>query len=313
VPLLLFVYGGGWDSGDRTEYSFAGRALAGLGFLVAVADYRVFPEVTFPAFVDDLGLAANWLLAHAAQHGGEPDRFFLAGHSAGAYNAVMLALQPARFGAPGLAGKIEAVVGLSGPYDFYPYDVKQSIDAFGPYDDPLSTQPVNLVTSAAPPMLLAHGAQHGGDPGRVVLAGHSAGAYNAVMLALQPDRFGAPDLAGKIEAVVGLSGPYDFYPYDVKQSIDAFGPYDDPLSTQPVNLVTSAAPPMLLAQGERDTTVGDYHTVRLAAILRGAGVPVVERHYPALGHPQTVLGLMRPFRRLWPVWGDVRAFLAARR
>jgi acetyl esterase/lipase len=221
VPPLLFVYGGGLDSGDRTEYSFAGRALAGLGFLVAVADYRVFPEVTFPAFVDDLGLAANWLLAHAAQHGGEPDRFFLAGHSAGASKAVMLALQPARFGAPGLAGKIEAVV--------------------------------------------------------------------------------------------GLSGPYDFYPYDVKQSIDAFGPYDDPLSTQPVNLVTSAAPPMLLAQGERDTTVGDYHTVRLAAILRGAGVPVVERHYPALGHPQTVLGLMRPFRRLWPVWGDVRAFLAARR
>ena len=220
VPLLLFVYGGGWDSGDRTEYSFAGRALAALGFLVAIADYRVFPEVIFPSFIEDLAGAANWLLAN--------------------------------------------------------------------------------------------GAEHGGDPGRVFLAGHSAGAYNAVMLALQPARFGAPGLAGKIEAVVGLSGPYDFYPYDVKQSIDAFGPYEDPLSTQPVNLVTPDAPPMLLAQGERDTTVGDYHTVRLAGILRGAGVAVVERHYPTLGHPQTVLGLMRPFRRLLPVWADVEAFLGAR-
>jgi acetyl esterase/lipase len=99
----------------------------------------------------------------------------------------------------------------------------------------------------------------------------------------------------------------------VKQSIDAFSPYPEPLSTQPVNLITPQAPPMLLAHGERDITVGDYHTVRLAAILRGAGVPVVERHYPALGHPQTVLGLMRPFRRLLPVWADVEAFLSARR
>lgn len=220
LPLLLFVYGGGWDSGDRTEYSFAGRAFAAMGFLVAVADYRVFPEVIFPAFVEDVAQAANWLQANAAPHGG--------------------------------------------------------------------------------------------DPNRVFLAGHSAGAYNAVMLALQPERFGAPGLRGKVEAVVGLSGPYDFYPYDVKQSIDAFGPYEDPLSTQPVNLVTPEAPPMLLAQGERDTTVGDYHTVRLAAILRGAGVPVVERHYPALQHPQTILGLMRPFRRMLPVYADVAEFLLPR-
>ena len=65
LPLLIFVHGGGWDSGDRREYSFAGRALAALGFLVACADYRVFPQVVFPAFVEDLAWAANWLVEHA--------------------------------------------------------------------------------------------------------------------------------------------------------------------------------------------------------------------------------------------------------
>jgi len=219
LPLLIFVHGGGWDSGDRTEYGFAGRALAALGFLTAIADYRVFPEVEFPAFVEDLALAANWLVANAAAYGGDPDRLFLAGHSAGAYNAMMLALQPERFGAPGLGRRIQAVVGLSGPYDFYPFDVKQSIDAFGRYPEPLATQPINLVTAAAPPMFLAHGV--------------------------------------------------------------------------------------------KDTTVGDYHTVRLAAKLRGLGVPVVERHYSNLRHPELVLGLAWGLRHVLPVYADVAAYLRA--
>ena len=153
---------------------------------------------------------------------------------------------------------------------------------------------------------MAHAAEHGGDPSRVVLAGHSSGAYNAVMLGLDPARFGAPELAGRITGIVGLSGPYDFYPFDVKESIDAFSGVPDPERTQPINLVTSAAPPMLLVHGVRDTLVGDYHTVRLSAKLRAAGVPVVERHYPELRHPETVLGLARPLRRLWPVYARRR-------
>jgi acetyl esterase/lipase len=111
---------------------------------------------------------------------------------------------------------------------------------------------------------------------------------------------------------VGLSGPYDFYPFDVKQSIDAFGAYPEPLTTQPVNLVTPQAPPMLLAHGVKDVTVGDYHTVRLAAKLREHGVPVLERHYPALGHEQVVLGLIRPLRAVLPVWADVAGYLRGR-
>lgn len=217
LPMMIFVHGGGWDSGDRREYSFAGRALAALGFLVAIADYRVFPEVEFPAFVEDLATAANWLFATAATHGGDPARLFLVGHSAGAYNAVTFALQPARFGAPHAKGRIVTVVGLSGPYDFYPFDVRQSIDAFGRYPDPQSTQPVNLVTPDAPPMFLGHGVE--------------------------------------------------------------------------------------------DKTVGDYHTVRLSAKLRAAGVPVVEKHYSGLAHEPLVLGLSLPLRHRWPVWRDVAGYL----
>src|SRR3569623_2547342 len=101
-PMLVFVHGGGWDSGDRREYGFVGRALAARGVLVACADYRVFPEVVYPAFVEDLALAANWLGAHAAEYGGDPERLVLVGHSAGAYTAMMVALQPERFGAAGL-------------------------------------------------------------------------------------------------------------------------------------------------------------------------------------------------------------------
>ena len=156
-PMLVFVHGGGWDSGDRREYGFVGRALAARGFLVACADYRVFPEVVYPAFVEDLAAAASWLAAHAAQDGGDPQRLVLVGHSAGAYNAVAFALQPGRYGALALAGRIKAVVGLSGPYDFYPFDVKQCIDACGQYPVPRSTQPINLVTPDAPPMFLGHG------------------------------------------------------------------------------------------------------------------------------------------------------------
>ncbi|MEP7241090.1 MAG: alpha/beta hydrolase [Devosia sp.] len=220
LPLLLFIQGGGWEAGERREYSFAGRALAGLGFLVAIADYRLVPEVHFPSFVDDSASAASWLVAQAPAYGGSAGRLFLAGHSAGAYNAMMLALEPRRFGGASLEGRIAGVVGLSGPYDFYPFDVRESINAFGRAPDPRATQPINLVTPAAPPMLLAH--------------------------------------------------------------------------------------------GERDKTVGDYHTVRLAAKLRAAGVAVTERHYRTLGHEPVVLGLSLPFHRLLPVWRDVAAFLGDR-
>lgn len=158
LPLLVFVHGGGWDSGDRCEYSFAGRALAALGFLVACADYRVFPDAVFPAFVEDLATAANWLVAHAKEHGGDPGRLVLAGHSAGAYNAVMLGLDGRYLRAAGVdPRKVKAVAGLSGPYDFLPLDGPITRRTFGETSDLTATQPTAHVTRESPPAFLATG------------------------------------------------------------------------------------------------------------------------------------------------------------
>jgi acetyl esterase/lipase len=103
-PVLLFFYGGSWQRGERAEYRFVGEALASHGILTAVADYRLYPQVRYPAFLQDSALALHWLRGHAADYGGNPQRLYLAGHSAGAYNALMLALDPRWRGEVGDSG-----------------------------------------------------------------------------------------------------------------------------------------------------------------------------------------------------------------
>lgn len=153
-PAIVFFYGGAWSEiGDRRDFGFAARALAGLGYLVAVPDYRVLPEIAYPAFLDDCALAVHWSIKHLDRYGGDPSRLSLVGHSAGAYNAVMLALDQ-RYG---LHRRLRAVAGLSGPYDFYPFTEQIGRRTFGDVPDPASTQPISYVTSDAPPMFLAHG------------------------------------------------------------------------------------------------------------------------------------------------------------
>jgi acetyl esterase/lipase len=161
-PVVVFVYGGSWASGDRTHYGFLGHALAARGFVTVVADYRLVPEVAYPAFVEDAAAAVRWARANAARFGGDGDRLAVAGHSAGAYNAVMLATDP-RYTDPESPDHLplEAAVGLAGPYDFLPLDVRVTRRAFASAQNLPATQPVNLVTSDGPPLLLAHGADDG--------------------------------------------------------------------------------------------------------------------------------------------------------
>jgi acetyl esterase/lipase len=156
-PVIFFVYGGSWAMGERSYYGFVGRALAALGYVVAVADYRLIPEVEYPVFLEDCAAAFAWTVEHIAEHGGDPSRIALMGHSAGAYNAVMLILAARLLPAMGLSDRVRAFVGLSGPYDFYPFDVPVSIRAFAAAADPKSTQPVNLARPGLPPMFLATG------------------------------------------------------------------------------------------------------------------------------------------------------------
>ena len=162
LPVVVFFYGGGWEAGDRAGYRFAALALVEQGFVVAVPDYRVYPEVMFPTFLEDSAKAVAFVHAHAAGHGGDPKRLFLMGHSAGAYNAAMLALDPKLLAAEGVpAAAISGMVGLAGPYDFLPLTSKTLQAIFAAPDmarpDLTTTQPIAFARKDAPPMLLATG------------------------------------------------------------------------------------------------------------------------------------------------------------
>lgn len=218
-PVIYFVYGGSWSMGDRRYYEFVGRSLAAAGFVVVVIDYRLVPDVEYPAFLEDVAAGVAWTVEHIAQYGG--------------------------------------------------------------------------------------------DPARIALMGHSAGAYNAVMMILADRFLPAMGLADRVRAFVGLSGPYDFYPFDVAVSIRAFGAAADPKSTQPVNLTRPGLPPMFLGTGDADTLVYPRNTVALAARLRATGNSVVEKHYPGVGHPGTLLALGAIGRHDPAVLPDVIAFLKA--
>lgn len=218
LPVVIFWYGGGWAKGDRTSYAFAGRALAKAGFLVVIPDYRKVPDVLFPAFVDDAGEAVAWTQDNIAQHGGDPERVAFMGHSAGAYQAVMLALDSKRLVAAGV----------------YP---------------------------------------------------------------------------GIVKAAVGLSGPYDFYPFDSPRSIAAFSQWPRPEETQPITFARADAPPLLLVTSDGDETVRPKNANNLGAKLRALGAPVEVKNYGPLDHEEIVMALSGPFRGKGPVLADSVAFL----
>jgi acetyl esterase/lipase len=157
APVVMFIYGGSWRAGDKFEYEFVGRALAEAGFIAVIADYRLWPEVKYPDFLDDCAEAMKWIQDNIEGYGGDPTRFFVAGHSAGAYNAVMLGLDSSFRRDFDVTMPIRAIAGISGPYNFYPFEYDQVRDTFGTAPNPEGTQPINLVTADAPPIFLASG------------------------------------------------------------------------------------------------------------------------------------------------------------
>jgi acetyl esterase/lipase len=157
-PFLVFWHGGRWSSGDKADYRFVGAALAELGYVVVIPNYRHYDQVKMPGFMDDAARAALWAAAHGAEFGADPNRFYLTGHSAGAHLAALVTLDSRYFAATGLpAPSIAGVIGLSGPYDFLPLREADVQDMFGPPQNYPDSQPVNFVRAGAPPMLLIHG------------------------------------------------------------------------------------------------------------------------------------------------------------
>jgi len=158
LPLVVFFYGGSWNSGNKDDYKFVAAPLARQGVVVAVPDYRLVPEVRFPTFIEDNAKAVAFARAHAAEWGADPNRIFLMGHSAGGYDVLMLAMDPRYLAAVGMdRSKLAGVITMVAPADFLPLDDAATIAAFGQVKDLEQTQPVHFADGHNPPLLLLHG------------------------------------------------------------------------------------------------------------------------------------------------------------
>jgi len=156
-PVLVFIYGGGWDSGDRSLYRFLGQAYAAKGFTVVVPDYRIYPEVRYPDFMEDAALALKWVSENIGDHGGDAQCIHLMGHSAGAHIGALLALDPSRLSAVGLAPTMfRSFTGIAGPYSFNPLEWDSTRHIFETAKDIDKARPIKHAHGAAAPMLLLH-------------------------------------------------------------------------------------------------------------------------------------------------------------
>ncbi|MBK5510093.1 alpha/beta hydrolase [Pseudomonas sp. TH15] len=155
APVVVFFYGGSWNSGSRSDYSFVGEALASRGIVAVLADYRLYPQVRYPLFLEDSARAVAWTKTHIGEYAGNPQRVYLMGHSSGAYNVAMLALEPQLLGAVGMSPHdLSGWIGLAGPYDFLPIKNPEVRPVFFWPDSPPQSQPINHVSRGAPPALL---------------------------------------------------------------------------------------------------------------------------------------------------------------
>ncbi|MYM26201.1 alpha/beta hydrolase fold domain-containing protein [Duganella sp. FT135W] len=155
APVVVFFYGGNWVSGARGDYAFVGRALAARGIVAVIADYRLYPEVSYPEFLRDAARAVAWTAREAPRYGGDPKRLYVMGHSAGAYNAAMVALDPRWLAEQGMSpSALRGWIGLAGPYDFLPIQNPTTKPVFHFPATPADSQPVHHVSAAAPPALL---------------------------------------------------------------------------------------------------------------------------------------------------------------
>lgn len=204
LPVVVFFYGGGWNSGARGDFGFAGAAFASKRFIAVVPDYRLVPEGRFPGFVEDGALAVKWARDNAGRFGGDPRRITLAGHSAGAYIGAMLTLDPRFLKQTGVEPKtVRAAALLAGPYDFHPFTEPRGRTAFGHHPEPLETQPINFARADAPPMLLAHGSSD-----RVVFARNSRHLAQRLQQAGAPVTLRIYPGVNHVDIVTALSGTF---------------------------------------------------------------------------------------------------------
>jgi acetyl esterase/lipase len=232
APVVVFFYGGSWQSGSKAIYRFVGAALARRGYLTIVPDYRLYPEVRYPEFLDDAALAVRWARDNAARLGGDPDKLFVMGHSAGGYIAAMLALDRRWLGKVGLDPDrdLAGLIGVAGPYDFLPLRDETLKVIFGGSTMP-ETQPITHVARGAPPALLLTGASDGMvDPGnatRLAARLHAAGDDATVVTYPR---------VGHLTIIAAFAGPLRFLApalHDVDGFIAGWTKHPEPVVTKP--------------------------------------------------------------------------------
>ena len=183
APVIIFFYGGAWQSGYKELYRYVAKALARRGYVAVVPDYRIYPEVRYPDFLHDGARVVRWVKDNIARFGGDPDKLFLKGHSAGAHIAAMLSIDARWLGKVGLDPRrdIAGLIGIAGPYDLMPLRDEKLKMIFGGVNRP-ETQPIFHVAPGAPPALLMTGGRDRlVEPGnsirlaaRLVAAGNAA-------------------------------------------------------------------------------------------------------------------------------------------
>lgn len=201
-PVVVFLYGGRWQSGSKTDYRVLAGALTRRRFVAVIPDYRLYPGVRFPAWVDDGAQAVRWVRDNIHQFGGDPERIVLVGHSAGAHTVALLALDERYLARVDAANAVRGFVSLAGPVDTTWTDPDVQL-LMGPREKWPVTYPINHIDGTEPPILLLHGA---GD--ETVLPHNST-----VLATLVQERGGCaravvyPDV-GHVEIVVALAIPW---------------------------------------------------------------------------------------------------------
>jgi acetyl esterase/lipase len=158
APVVVFFYGGSWESGKRKWYSYVGKTLADNGIVTFIPDYRKYPDVQFPEFVDDAAKATRWARDHAVEFGGDPSRLYVMGHSAGGQIAALIACDDRYLKSVGMdIGELSGMIGLAGAYAFLPF-VEEEPQIFGASETSQhDSQPINFVQGREPPLLLLQG------------------------------------------------------------------------------------------------------------------------------------------------------------
>lgn len=107
-PVVLFWHGGSWKNGDKSYYQFLAHAIERLDAIPVIVGYPLYPDRRYPGFIDDAQQALAWTRKNIAHYGGDADRIFVMGHSAGAHTATMLTAQDR-------AGEIRGCISVAGP------------------------------------------------------------------------------------------------------------------------------------------------------------------------------------------------------